>query len=78
MDYNFSLSSKNLLFYHFPYNDLEASCCCPPRSLITAFVSPSHFHLDNPLGPVTEINHKFISLPVKYNLLGWVKTQSTL
>jgi hypothetical protein len=28
--------------------------------------------------PVTEINHKFILLPVKYNLPTWVKIQRAL
>lgn len=78
MDYNFPPSSKSLVFYHFLHNDLEALCCCPPTSLITALVSPSHFHLDNPVEPVTEINHKPISLPVKYNLSAWVKIQRAL
>lgn len=71
MDSNVSPSSKNLLFYHCLHTDLESSQGRLPPALIMPAVSPCHFHLDNPMEPVTEINlneHKFVSFPIAYNL----------
>lgn len=43
-----------------------------------ASICLSHFYLDNPMEPVTGINHTFLSLPCKYNLPIWVKIQRAL
>lgn len=77
----FSPSSKNLLFYHCLHANLESSQRCLPLPLIMPAISPCHFHLDNPMEPVTEINlneHKFVSCPLAYNLPILVRIQRAL